>query len=62
MRWCGEGGMEHVRTLKEPRQAIPTFAQTIELLMKVNEYPEAPPVWLIRIHMILTAREPTRKV
>jgi len=33
-KWFGEGGMEHVRTLKEPRQAIPTFAQTIEILMK----------------------------
>ncbi|KAF9644499.1 PLC-like phosphodiesterase [Thelephora ganbajun] len=34
MKWYGEGGMEHARTLKEPHQAIPTFAQTIELLMK----------------------------
>lgn len=36
MKWHGEGGIEHVRTLKEPHQAIPTFAQTIELLMKVS--------------------------
>jgi hypothetical protein len=26
--------MEHVRTVREPKQAIPTFAQTIELLMR----------------------------
>ena len=44
MRWHDEGGIEHVRTLKEPRQAIPTFAQTIELLMKVSGHPEPPPV------------------
>lgn len=28
--------MEHLRTVKEPSQAIPTFTQTIELLMKVS--------------------------
>jgi len=32
--WYGEGGMEHVRTKKEPIQPVPTFDQTIELLMK----------------------------
>ncbi|RXW25459.1 hypothetical protein EST38_g424 [Candolleomyces aberdarensis] len=32
--WYGEDGIEHVRTIKEPKQAIPTFAETIELLMK----------------------------
>ncbi|KAJ3837832.1 PLC-like phosphodiesterase [Lentinula raphanica] len=32
--WYGENGMEHVRTVKEPRQAIPTFSETITLLMK----------------------------
>ncbi|KAI0307078.1 PLC-like phosphodiesterase [Multifurca ochricompacta] len=32
--WYGPGGMEHVRTSKEPKQAIPTFAETIGLLMK----------------------------
>lgn len=31
--WFGEDGMEHCRTLKEPKQPMPTFAQTIELLM-----------------------------
>ncbi|CEL59274.1 Phosphatidylglycerol phospholipase C OS=Schizosaccharomyces pombe (strain 972 / ATCC 24843) GN=SPAC4D7,02c PE=3 SV=2 [Rhizoctonia solani AG-1 IB] len=31
-RWSGD--MEHVRTVREPKQAIPTFAQTIELLMR----------------------------
>ncbi|KIJ69927.1 hypothetical protein HYDPIDRAFT_171866 [Hydnomerulius pinastri MD-312] len=32
--WYGEDGMEHLLTIKEPRQAIPTFAETIALLMK----------------------------
>ncbi|KAG5648717.1 hypothetical protein DXG03_000064 [Asterophora parasitica] len=32
--WHGEKGMKHVRTIKEPKQAIPTFVETIELLMK----------------------------
>lgn len=59
MKWYGEGGMEHVRTLKEPRQAIPTFAQTIELLMKVGG-PIS--VGLIKIHLIPLARESSRKV
>lgn len=33
-RWYGEDGMEHVRTRKVPAQAIPTFAETVALLMK----------------------------
>ncbi|EKM79843.1 hypothetical protein AGABI1DRAFT_127527 [Agaricus bisporus var. burnettii JB137-S8] len=32
--WYGENGMEQVRTVKEPKQAIPTFSETIELLMR----------------------------
>jgi phosphatidylglycerol phospholipase C len=32
--WYGQDGMEKVRTVKEPKQAIPTFAQTVELLMR----------------------------
>jgi len=32
--WYGEDGLEHVRTIKEPKQGIPTFAETIALLMK----------------------------
>ncbi|KAF9035043.1 PLC-like phosphodiesterase [Hymenopellis radicata] len=32
--WYGEGGMEHVRTIKKPVQSIPTFAETIALLMR----------------------------
>ncbi|KAG2013251.1 hypothetical protein CC2G_010182 [Coprinopsis cinerea AmutBmut pab1-1] len=32
--WYGPAGMEHVRTIKEPKQSIPTFAETIDLLMK----------------------------
>ncbi|KAJ7167693.1 PLC-like phosphodiesterase [Mycena filopes] len=31
--WHGADGMEHVRTAKEPHQSIPTFAETISLLM-----------------------------
>jgi hypothetical protein len=33
--WYGPGGMEHARTKKEPKQSIPTFSETLELLMKV---------------------------
>ena len=34
--WYGNDGMEHVRTIKEPKQSIPTFIETIDLLMKVR--------------------------
>lgn len=33
-KWYGPDGMEQVRTTKEPKQAIPTFAETVSLLMK----------------------------
>ncbi|KAG1783022.1 PLC-like phosphodiesterase [Suillus placidus] len=32
--WYGKDGMEHLLTVKQPQQCIPTFAQTIALLMK----------------------------
>ncbi|KAF9534577.1 PLC-like phosphodiesterase [Crepidotus variabilis] len=32
--WYGENGMRHVRTIKEPKQAIPTFEETVGLLMR----------------------------
>jgi len=32
--WYGSDGMVHVRTIKEPKQAIPTFTETLDLLMK----------------------------
>ncbi|KAI0776163.1 PLC-like phosphodiesterase [Trametes elegans] len=32
--WYGPNGMEHLRTAKQPAQSIPTFAETVELLMK----------------------------
>jgi len=32
--WCGSDGMVHVRTVKEPKQSIPTFKETLGLLMK----------------------------
>ncbi|THH27820.1 hypothetical protein EUX98_g6356 [Antrodiella citrinella] len=31
--WYGADGMEQVRTVKEPKQSIPTFAETVTLLM-----------------------------
>ena len=34
--WFGPSGMEHVRTVKQPKQAIPTFVETVALLMKVS--------------------------
>lgn len=34
--WHGADGMQHVRTKKEPKQTIPTFVQTVELLMRVR--------------------------
>ncbi|KAJ7172410.1 PLC-like phosphodiesterase, partial [Mycena filopes] len=33
--WYGVDGMEHARTKKEPKQSIPTFVETLSLLMKV---------------------------
>ncbi|KIP10348.1 hypothetical protein PHLGIDRAFT_33894 [Phlebiopsis gigantea 11061_1 CR5-6] len=32
--WYGQDGMEHLRTMKTPAQSIPTFAETVALLMK----------------------------
>lgn len=32
--WYGDDGMQHCRTIKEPPQAIPTFPETIALLMQ----------------------------
>jgi glycerophosphoryl diester phosphodiesterase len=34
--WYGEKGMMNARTVKGPKQAIPTFKETIDLLMKVR--------------------------
>ena len=36
LQWHGEKGMEHLRTVKQPAQAIPTFSETVSLLMKVG--------------------------
>ncbi|KAH9948787.1 PLC-like phosphodiesterase [Amylocystis lapponica] len=33
-QWYGQDGMEHLRTVKVPQQSIPTFAETVALLMK----------------------------
>lgn len=35
-QWYGPEGIENARTKKEPIQSIPTFAETVELLMKVG--------------------------
>lgn len=32
--WHGEKGMQHIRTKKEPKQGIPTFEETVALLMR----------------------------
>ncbi|KAI0832730.1 PLC-like phosphodiesterase [Trametes gibbosa] len=34
--WYGLKGMEHLRTTKKPEQSIPTFAETVALLMKAR--------------------------
>ncbi|KDR84085.1 hypothetical protein GALMADRAFT_236736 [Galerina marginata CBS 339.88] len=36
--WYGADGMQHVRTIKEPKQSIPTFAETVALLMKPENH------------------------
>jgi len=33
-KWYGHDGMEQVRTKKEPKQPIPTFSETVALLMQ----------------------------
>ncbi|KAI0080847.1 PLC-like phosphodiesterase [Panus rudis PR-1116 ss-1] len=33
-KWYGASGMEQLRTVKQPAQSIPTFAETVALLMK----------------------------
>jgi len=37
-KWHGKDGMQHVRTKKEPKQSIPTFAEAITLLMKPENH------------------------
>lgn len=34
--WNGDNGIHKARTIKTPRQAIPTFVETVGLLMKVS--------------------------
>ena len=38
--WYGEGGMQGLRTIKEPRQSLTTFEETIQLLMRVSTLPK----------------------
>ncbi|ELU38375.1 1-acylglycerol-3-phosphate O-acyltransferase [Rhizoctonia solani AG-1 IA] len=64
-RWTGD--MENVRTVREPKQAIPTFEQTIELLMRpdnrhvtfnVDVKPHNDPDRLFKLmHTIISAQE-----
>jgi len=62
MKWHGEGYRKHARTSKEPSSGIPTFAQTIELLMKVSGALDHPPVGSSELMAIRSAREPSLKV
>lgn len=36
--WFGSDGMEQLRTKKEPKQSIPTFTETVALLMLVRAH------------------------
>jgi glycerophosphoryl diester phosphodiesterase len=38
LEWYGEKGMMHARTTKEPKQGIPTFEETINLLMRPENH------------------------
>ncbi|KAH8834353.1 PLC-like phosphodiesterase [Flagelloscypha sp. PMI_526] len=38
LNWEGPDGMKNARTLKEPKQPIPTFVETVELLMKPENH------------------------
>ncbi|KAH8834241.1 PLC-like phosphodiesterase [Flagelloscypha sp. PMI_526] len=63
--WHGENGMERAKTIKLPRQGIPTFAQTLDLLMKpenlhaqfnVDVKPQNDPARLFRLmHNIISS-------
>ncbi|KAG6856999.1 hypothetical protein H0H87_011093 [Tephrocybe sp. NHM501043] len=65
--WYGEKGMQHVRTVKLPKQSIPTFAETIALLMlpenrhvkfNVDVKPQNDPVRLFTLmHKIISAHQ-----
>jgi hypothetical protein len=57
-KWLGTNGMEHVRTVREPKQAIPTFEQTIALLMQVSDTTFAP----LSSPTFVVAGEPARQV
>jgi hypothetical protein len=56
--YYGPDGMEHCRTKKEPKQPIPTFVETVALLMKVTD----PATWTHHVLKPDSAREPTRQV
>ncbi|KAG6919741.1 hypothetical protein DXG01_001575 [Tephrocybe rancida] len=64
--WYGEKGMQHVRTVKLPKQSIPTFAETVALLMlpenqhakfNVDVKPQNDPERLFKLmHTIISAQ------
>jgi hypothetical protein len=60
--WYGEKGMQHVRTKKEPKQSIPTFAETIALLMKVRCAVTAHPGVDITVFVFAFAYPPSPKI
>ncbi len=62
--WYGEDGMEHLRTIREPAQPIPTFAETVTLLMKVGSQQLLRPLspCIAYNPAILIARKLTRHV
>lgn len=60
--WYGENGMQHVRTVKEPKQPIPTFVETVELLMKVGLLPFQYISLISACFLLHVAREPACQV
>lgn len=65
--WYGDNGMQNLRTVKKPAQSIPTFAETVELLMKpenqhvkfnVDVKPQNNPARLFSLmHTIISSHE-----
>ena len=60
--WYGEDGMEHLRTIKEPKQSIPTFAETVTLLMKVRSSRLSPNTPITYLALSPSAGERTHHV
>ena len=43
--WYGADGMKNAKTKTTPQQSIPTFAETVDLLMKVGPFGAQPVQW-----------------